>query len=120
MLMTNSVAGYSALYSITLAVLLLSVSGLDAGTKKVDAGKIYANHCAKCHGKLGKPTKRGQGLGAPSFSDHLWQASITDEQIIEAITHGKNKMPGWRKVLGPEEIKAAARWVRVLSPRKKR
>lgn len=120
--MTNSAPGYSVLLficSITLAVLVLSVSGLYAGTKKVDAGKIYVNHCAKCHGKLGKPTKRGVGLGAPSFSDHSWQASITDEQIIEAITHGKKKMPGWRKVLNPEEIKAAARWVRVFDKKRR-
>ncbi len=99
---------------------VFSSSSLAAETKKVDARKIYDNNCAKCHGSLGKPTKRGQSLGAPNFSSRFWQVSITDEQIIEAITHGKNKMPGWRKVLGPEEIKAAARWVRVLSPRKKR
>ncbi len=121
MLMTNSAPCYSVLFlcSITLAVLVLSVSGLDAETKKVDARKIYDNNCAKCHGSLGKPTKRGQSLGAPNFSSRFWQVSITDERIIDAITYGKNKMPGWRKVLGPEEIKAAARWVRVFGKKRR-
>ncbi|MCB7129742.1 MAG: c-type cytochrome [Candidatus Brocadiales bacterium] len=98
---------------------VFSAVSLAAETKKVDAGRIFNNNCAKCHGKSGGPTKRGRSLGSPSFSSRFWQVSITDKQIIESITYGRNKMPGWRKELTPEEIKAAARWVRVLGKKRR-
>ncbi len=83
----------------------------------VDGRKIYENHCKKCHGEFGKPTERGRRLDAPDFTDKRWQWSRTDEQIIDAITNGKNKMPSWKGELTPEEIQAVARWVRVLGPK---
>ncbi|HHT9119220.1 MAG TPA: c-type cytochrome [Candidatus Hypogeohydataceae bacterium YC41] len=89
------------------------------GNEQIDAQKIYYAHCKKCHGELGKPTTRGKALDAPDFTDRIWQASRLDAELIEAITNGKDKMPSWKDVLTPEEIKAAARWVRVLGPRKK-
>ncbi|MFQ5863025.1 MAG: c-type cytochrome [Candidatus Brocadiales bacterium] len=105
---------------VVFAGALFHTVSLALAKEKIDAKRIFNNNCAKCHGKLGKPTKRGQRLGAPDFTSRFWQVSITDQQITEAITYGKNKMPSWRQVLTPEEIKAAARWVRVLGPRKKR
>lgn len=82
--------------------------------EKPDPERVYNHNCAECHGKFGKPTKRGRHLGAPDFTSRFWQVSITDGQIVESIKYGKNKMPGWRKELTPEEIEAATRWVRVL------
>ncbi len=117
--MTESIHRYSVL-CIALAVLVSSTVCLAEEPKQIDAKRIYNNNCAKCHGRFGKPTKRGKRLGAPNFSNRFWQVSVTDEQIVDTITYGKNKMPGWRKVFTTEEIKAAARWVRVLAPRKQR
>ncbi|MCP4365907.1 MAG: cytochrome c, partial [Planctomycetes bacterium] len=104
--MTDTVRNRFVICSIALAVFISGTVGIFADEKKVDAGKIFNNNCAKCHGKLGTPTKRGQKLGAAAFSDRLWQESITDEQIIKAITYGIKDMPAWRKELTPEEIKA--------------
>ena len=84
---------------------------------QVDARKLFEANCKKCHGELGKPTERGQSLKAPDFTDKKWQESITDEQIIQSVTDGKGKMPSWKKELSSEEIKAVARWVRVLGPK---
>lgn len=85
---------------------------------QVDARKIYNANCKKCHGEFGKPTERGKSLAAPDFTDRIWQLSRTDEQIIQTITNGKGKMPNWKEELTPEEIKAVARWVRVLGPKR--
>jgi cytochrome c6 len=86
---------------------------------EVDGRKLFDAHCKKCHGELGKPTARGKSLGAPDFTNRIWQLSRLDEQIIDTITNGKSKMPSWKDVLTPEEIKAAARWVRVLGPKRR-
>ena len=120
--MTDTVRNRFVLFvlcSIALAVFISGAVDLFAEEKKVDARRIYNNNCAKCHGKFGKPTKRGQRLGTPTFSSRFWQVSVTDERIIKAITYGTKNMPGWRKELTPEEIKAAARWVRVLGKKRR-
>ncbi len=116
--MTGTIRNHIVL-CITLAILASGSVGLSAEEEKVDARRIYNNNCAKCHGKFGNPTKRGQRLGTPTFSSRFWQVSVTDEQIIKAITYGTKNMPGWRKELTPEEIKAAARWVRVLGKKRR-
>ncbi len=87
---------------------------------KTDVKSSFNNRCAKCHGENGKATRRGVNLGAKNFSDINWQKSVTDEDIINAITNGKNKMPSWKKSFNQEEIKELAHYVRVLLPRGQR
>ncbi len=114
------ITGFSvSLLCFVFSGMVFSAVSLAAETKRPDARRIFNNNCAKCHGKFGKPTKRGRSLGSPNFSSRFWQVAVTDEQIVEAITYGRNKMPGWRKELTPEEIKAAARWVRVLGKKRR-
>ena len=56
-----------------------------------EAQQTYATRCAVCHG----PTGRGDGPAAAGLSpsprdyhDPAWQASVTDEQIEQAIVYG--------------------------------
>ncbi len=105
------------LSSIFLIGIIVSFTNVIYG--QADARKVFETHCKKCHGELGSPTERGQSLKAPDFTDRKWQESITDEQILNSITNGKEKMPSWKTELSPEEIKAVAKWVRILGPRKK-
>jgi cytochrome c6 len=87
---------------------------------KIDALKVYKNNCKKCHGADGKKTTRGKALGSPDFTDASWQDSISDSEVIEAITNGKNKMPSWKGELKPEEIMAVGRFIRFFAKRKRR
>jgi mono/diheme cytochrome c family protein len=87
---------------------------------EIDYKKIFKNECQKCHDYNGKGTKRGKRLGVPDFTDGEWQDSVTDEQLINSITNGKNKMPKQEGRLGPEEIKAMVKYVRFFAPKKKR
>lgn len=87
---------------------------------KIDYKKIYKNRCQKCHGMDGNGTKRGKKLGAPDFTDSKWQASVTDEQLINSITNGKKKMPKQKGTLSSEEIEALVKYVRFFTPKKKR
>ncbi|MFQ5964872.1 MAG: c-type cytochrome [Candidatus Scalinduaceae bacterium] len=109
-------------FVITLILSLTHFNLSSAFGERIDYKKLYRKHkCIKCHGWDGKGTKRGKKLGAQDFTDAEWQASVTDEQLINSITNGKKKMPkqGGSKMT-PEEIKAMVKYVRYFAPKKKR
>lgn len=81
---------------------LLSASNLMAEEEKPDVAEIYKKKCAMCHKADGKGYP---AMKAPDFTDKEWQASRTDEQMIEVIAKGKAPMPAFEKQLKPEEIK---------------
>ena len=108
------------IFIIMMIVSLTSFHVPNAFAGTVDYKKIYKNECQKCHGMDGKGSKRGKGLGAPDFTDADWQASVTDEQLVNSITHGKNKMPKQEGNLSQEEIKAVVKYVRFFVPKSKR
>ena len=108
-------------FIITLLLSLAQFNLSNAFGEKIDYKKLYSNHkCIKCHGRDGKGTKRGKKLGSPDFTDAEWQASVTDEQLIDSITNGKKKMPKRGHKMTPEEIKAMVKYVRYFVPKKKR
>ncbi|GIL20832.1 MAG: cytochrome c [Candidatus Jettenia sp.] len=86
---------------------------------QMNAKDLFEYHCVTCHGSDGKGTKRGQALKAPNLSDANWQASRKDEEILNSIINGKNKMPRWSDKLKEEEIQSLARYVRKLAPQKR-
>ncbi|HHT9111194.1 MAG TPA: c-type cytochrome [Candidatus Brocadiaceae bacterium] len=103
------------------------VAGLYAGYssvygqegEEINPKKLFEYHCATCHGDDGKGTKRGHELKAPNLADANWQATKKDEELLNSITNGKNKMPRWGEKLKAEEIQALARYVRKLAPKKR-
>lgn len=87
--------------------------------EEINAKNLFEYHCTTCHGEDGKGTKRGRELKAPNLADPDWQAKKKDEEILNSILHGKNKMPRWIDKLKPEEIHALAKYVRKLTPKKR-
>ncbi len=87
--------------------------------EEVNSKKLFEYHCATCHGEDGKGTKRGHELKAPNLADANWQATKKDEELLNSIINGKNKMPRWSEKLKPEEIQALANYVRKLAPKKR-
>lgn len=85
---------------------------------EINPENLFEHYCATCHGKNGKGTKRGLALKSPNFADATWQASKKDEELVNSITNGRNKMPPWRERLKPEEINALAKYVRKLATKK--
>jgi cytochrome c6 len=79
------------------------------------AAATYKAKCAGCHGADGKAaTGPGKALGAHDFaSDEV--TKMSDADLINAITAGKNKMPGYGKSLKDTEIKDLVAYVRELS-----
>jgi len=74
-----------------------------------DPNDLFLKTCASCHGKDGKAqTPAAKKLGVKDLS----QSALTDAQIVQQITEGKqagqdsSKMPAFNEKLTAEEIQS--------------
>jgi len=74
--------------------------------------RLFANHCAMCHGS----DARG-GKGFPNLADADWQWGGTPDQIVTTILHGRQAaMPALAAVVGGEVgVTEVAAYVQSLS-----
>ncbi len=98
---------------------LMELGALGQGPQ---AEKLFKAQCAPCHGAKG----RGDGPVAAALqpkptdlTNPEFQAGRTDEELREAITSGKGAMPGFGKVIAPDEIDLLVAHVRSLAQEKK-
>ncbi len=83
------------------------------------AADLYKTKCQACHGPDGSgATPMGRKLGAHDFHSPEVQ-KMTDAQLIEVITKGKEKMPAYGVgKLTAEQIKGLAGYVHELGKKK--
>ncbi|OGW43574.1 MAG: hypothetical protein A2132_05900 [Nitrospirae bacterium RBG_16_43_11] len=84
-------------------ILLLGSSAFAADLKA--GGNIYKSKCAMCHGE------QGQGGGAVKINDPK-VLSKTDKEIRQVIAEGAKGMPGYQKLLKPEEMDSLMAFLR--------
>ena len=78
-----------------------------------DGGALYSKSCASCHGADGKAqTAKGKLLNATNFTNPKWQNGTSDAKGIKTITNGRGAMPGYKKTLSGDEIKAVMSYLR--------
>ncbi len=83
--------------------------------QNLDAGALFEEHCATCHGKDGQAkTFKAKFNHARNLTDAKWQAEVSDERIFNSITNGKGKMPAWGKKLSEAQINALVAYVRTF------
>ncbi len=78
----------------------------------------YVKLCASCHGKQGKgdgPVADALNPRPVDLTDSGFQASRTDQQLIEVITRGKKTMPGYKGRLSEARIRALVQYIRELA-----
>ena len=99
-----------------VAVLALFVVGLGVWTKPAfaDDAATFKAKCAMCHGADGKGTAIGQKMGAHDFTSADVQ-KMSDAELTEVISKGKNKMPAYAGKLQESDIKGLVAYVRQLS-----
>ena len=92
-----------------------------AGLLGADVKENWTKHCASCHGKDGKgQTKAGKMADVKDLTDATYQASFTDDQMIQQMREGmkdksgKERMKPFRDKLSDEELKALVAFVRAL------
>lgn len=71
-----------------------------SGAGRPNGQAIFRQYCVVCHGADGK-------LGLNGAKD-LTQSTLSLEEKITQITHGKNLMTPFGEILSPEEINAVA------------
>jgi mono/diheme cytochrome c family protein len=106
------------LVTYSIGVLAAAVLMVPLSSRGADVEQNWKKDCMACHGKDGKgQTKAGRKAGVKDMTDDQYQAKITDEKAIEAITHGikedgKQKMKPFGEKLKEDEIKALVAKVR--------
>ena len=89
----------------TLSLLLLWPNGSAATVTTRDNGSdIFRSRCAVCHGVDGSGhTDQGRKLKTPDLrSDDVQK--LTDDDLLDVITFGKNEMPAFEKKLSRENV----------------
>jgi mono/diheme cytochrome c family protein len=96
-----------------LAAAVLTGMCLLSSPAKADntAEATYKAKCAMCHGPDGKgETPSGKAMKAKDFASDEVQ-KMSDEDLTEAISKGKGKMPAY-KTLTPDQVKGLIAYVR--------
>jgi mono/diheme cytochrome c family protein len=97
-----------AIISVITAIVFAS-SGAAFGA---DAGALWAQNCASCHGKDGSGnTAMGKKLGV---KDYTKNQSFSDADAANVITNGKGKMKAYKGKLSDADVKALVAYVRSL------
>jgi mono/diheme cytochrome c family protein len=92
-------------FAIALAV-VLTLSPLAHGQ---DAADTFKTKCAACHGADGTGSPMGKKMGAHDFTSAEVQ-KMTDAELTDTITNGKNKMPKYPTV----DVKGLVTYIRTL------
>jgi len=91
---------------LALLVLLAAAGCSGQGGAKAESGlSVFHTRCSRCHG--------ADGRGSAVFNTPTLPISrLTEEEMVQVITKGRNKMPSFSLELQPEQIKAVARYIK--------
>ncbi len=97
-----------------LAGLLLAACSEPTGPEKpIDGARLYAQHCARCHGPDGKGLKEVPGVR--DLTDANLMGMLTDDRVKATIRMGKPPtMPAFAHFAEPS-LKVLVAFVRQLS-----
>jgi len=88
-----------------------------AGSRGTQAGDLFRNNCARCHGADGAgDTPLGHTYNTPDFTDPEWwrkHSKLTSAGSLSSIvSHGKGGMPAFGRKLSRTEIRHLVDYVR--------
>lgn len=102
--------------NLILALAVVLLVGMSA--RADDSGPLYKSKCSVCHGPDGKgDTTMGKKLGAHDFRSPEVQ-KLSDADLTQIITKGKNKMPAYEKTLTSDDIKGLVTYIRSFAAKK--
>ena len=107
------VSAKAILVRITMGAILLAGVGLLTTTAAADDAATFKAKCAMCHGADGKGSAVGQKMGVHDFTSPEVQ-KMSDAELTDAITKGKNKMPSYAGKLQESDIKGLVGYIRQL------
>ena len=99
---------YALLLGATLFCFATGAFGADQ-----KAQDLYKSKCQSCHGADGRATAIGKKLGARDFQDPD-VVEMTEEEIVQITTNGKNKMPAYKGKLTDKQITELAKYIKEM------
>jgi cytochrome c6 len=96
----------------TIATAFAIFFSLSPAAQAQDASATFQSKCAGCHAADGTGSAMGKKMGAHDFTTADVQG-MSDAQLADIITNGKNKMPKYAS-LKPEEVKGLVAYIRTL------
>jgi mono/diheme cytochrome c family protein len=77
---------------------------------------LYLARCESCHGAFGRPPWTDPPSRAPDLSSPAFQRSLSDQELVRAVRHGRPDMPAIPVLGGDADAGALVAFVRILSP----
>jgi mono/diheme cytochrome c family protein len=115
--MVLSINGRKLKPGMALGIGLAMVLSAHGGCAQIEPGtpvaEVFKNTCSVCHGEDGAGSALGRKFRSPDLRSKLIQSKPQDE-LVNAITKGKNKMPAFGPTLSHEQIQALVEYVRHL------
>lgn len=108
-------AAAAVAFALSLGSLGCSTSD-DAGVAvPVEPARLYAQNCARCHGLDGRgDAEIKKTMPVRDFTDPVWVAQASSENIARTIMGGKNQMPAFGGSLSMPKIQALSGYVKRL------
>ena len=98
---------------IGLVVMILGLVAFVAGPAfSEDGAAVYKAKCAMCHGDNGVAKKMAEP--SRNLNDPKFQEAVSKDDIVKLLTEGKGKKKSMKDKLTPEQIAAAAEYVKTL------
>jgi cytochrome c6 len=104
------------IFAIATVMTLVAFLSLPAQAQSASEA-LYKSKCVSCHAADGSGSAVGKKLGAHDIHSPEIQ-KMSDAELVDLTTTGKNKMPGYGKSLKPDEIKGLVAYMRSLTPAK--
>jgi mono/diheme cytochrome c family protein len=85
-----------------------------AGSGELDLVELaWERNCTPCHGQRGRGDgPQGPMLRAPDLTRVEWHEKVSDQEILEVIRKGRNKMPAFD--LPPQVLKGLVQRIRTM------
>jgi mono/diheme cytochrome c family protein len=87
----------------------------DLGTGR----SLFEVQCVACHGREGKgngPAAAAMNPRPANLTNAPRMARLPDDSLVQVVTQGRKGMPGYQKLLSPEQIRELVFYVRSLKP----
>ncbi len=93
------------LVAMVMGLVLSNVAFAESGAD------VYKAKCAMCHGPDGK--KENAAMGTKALTSPEIQ-KMSEAELVQVVSKGKGKMPGYAGKLTDEQIKAVVAYVKTL------